>query len=79
MTQTDRTQPLPSSVSEYTIESPGATPTTIMHELGLDRQYRAQFEYNCAVTRYTLFGSEEGYEIPDGVSLTTREWTDVAD
>lgn len=78
MTETDHTQPLPSSVSEYTIESPGTTPT-IMYELGLDRQYRAQFESNCAVTRYTLFGGEDGCEISDSMNLTTLEWTDVAD
>ncbi|MFC6964921.1 hypothetical protein ACFQL7_26905 [Halocatena marina] len=36
----------------------------------LDRAFRiARLEANCAAIRGTLFGSEDGYKLPDDVSL----------
>lgn len=50
-----------------------------MRELGVDEQYRAQLEYYCTVTRYTLFRDEDGCELPEDVHLKTVTWADVAD
>lgn len=79
MTDEPAREPLPASVSEYTIEYPGATPAQIMAALDLDAQYCAQLEYYCAVTRYTLFRDEDGCDLPEDVQLKTVTWADVVD
>lgn len=79
MTDDPAREPLPASVSEYMIESPGATSTQIMAAFDLDAQYRTQLAYYCAVTRYTLFSDEEGCDLPTDVHLNTVTWADVAD
>ncbi|MFC6965063.1 hypothetical protein ACFQL7_28015 [Halocatena marina] len=71
--------PLPASVSEYTIDYPGATPTRIMRELDLDSAYRAQVEYFCTVTRYTLYAEMNDCEKGVDLRLQTVEWADVAE
>lgn len=50
-----------------------------MTGLGLDKQYRTQLEYYCAVTRYTLFRDAEGCELPEDVHLETVTRADIAD
>lgn len=72
-------EPLPASVSEYTIEYPGATPAQIMAALDLAEQYRAQRASYCAVIRYTLFCDEDECDLPEDGHLKTVTWDDVAD
>lgn len=71
--------PLPASVSEYMIDYSGATPARIMRELDLDSAYRAQVEYFCAVTRYSLYAEMNNCEKGADLRLQTVEWADVTD
>jgi hypothetical protein len=57
-------RPLPAAVSEYMNDRHAATPNEVMKAVDLDEQYREQVEYYCAVTRYFMFGGDEGCEIP---------------
>jgi hypothetical protein len=72
-------RPLPAAVSEYMNDRHAATPAEVMKAVDLDEQYREQVEYYCAVTRYFMFGGDEGCEIPSGVRPQTVEWADVAE
>jgi hypothetical protein len=72
-------EPLPASVNKYTIKYPGATPSTIMSTLALAEEYRAQVEYYCAVTRYTLYAEANDCEKAGDLRVQTVEWSDVAD
>ena len=75
----DDKHPLPAAVSEYMNDRHAATPAEVMKTVGLGEQYREQVEYYCAVTRYFMFGGDEGCEIPSGVRPQTVEWDDVAE
>jgi hypothetical protein len=75
----DEKRPLPASVSEYMTDRHAATPAEVMDAVNLDEQYREQVEYYCAVTRYFMFGGDEGCDIPPGVRPETVEWADVAE
>lgn len=75
----DRKRPLPASVSEFMGEHPTTTPAEVLEAAALDGQYCEQIQHYCAVTRYFRYGGNEGCEIPEGVTPTTVEWSDVAD
>lgn len=75
----DEKRPLPAAVSEYMNDRHGATPAEVMGTVDLDSEFREQVEHYCAVTRFTMFGSDVGCEIPSGVRPQTVEWTDVAE
>jgi hypothetical protein len=75
----DDNRPLPAAVSEYMNDRHAATPTEVMEAVELDEQSREQVEYYCAVTRYFMFGGDEGCEIPSRVRPQTVEWADVVE
>jgi hypothetical protein len=69
----DEKRPLPAAVSEYMTGRYDVTPTEVMDAVDLGEQYREQVKYYCVVMRYTLFGGEEGCEVPTGVRPQTVE------
>jgi hypothetical protein len=75
----DDKRPLPATVHEYMNDRHAATPTEVMDAVDLDEQHYEQVEYYCAVTRYFMFGGDEGCEMPPGVRPQTVEWADVAE
>jgi hypothetical protein len=79
MSDEESCDPLPASVSEYTIEYPAAPPATIMAALDLDEQYREQLEYFCAEMRYTFYAEANDCEKAVDLRVQTVEWSDVAD
>jgi hypothetical protein len=72
-------EPLPASVSEYTIDYPAATPERLMDTLNLDDQYHGQVDYFCAEMRYTFYAEANDCEKAVDLRVQTVEWSDVAD
>lgn len=75
---TDDKRPLPSAVSEYMNDRHGATPTEVMEVVEVDERFREQIERYCAITRFTLFKTENPNDA-DGLRWDTVEWADVAE
>lgn len=66
-------------MNEYVSEFPAATPVTIMVVLDLPSASREQVKYFCAVTRYTLYATNNDCEKSVDLRVQTVEWSDVAD